>query len=84
MPFKRGLILCENEDGSEGGIWECAPAKFIREVMKAELTTILVGRCIFHHLVQCRLKVAVLSNLIDEMILALQALCTGYANIANK
>ncbi len=44
----RGLLLSENEDGSEGGIWECTPGKFIREVMQAELTTFLAGHCFFH------------------------------------
>jgi len=44
----RGLFLSENEDGSEGGIWECTPGKFIREVMQAELVTFLSGHCIFH------------------------------------
>ena len=28
----RGLFISENEDGSEAGIWECTPGKFIREV----------------------------------------------------
>lgn len=37
-----------NADGSEAGIWECTPGKFIREVMHAELTTFLAGRCVFH------------------------------------
>jgi len=44
----RGLFISEKEDGSEAGIWECTPGKFIREVMHAELTTFLAGRCIFH------------------------------------
>ena len=44
----RGLFISENEDGSEAGIWECTPGKFIREVMQAELVTFLSGRCIFH------------------------------------
>ncbi len=44
----RGLFISENEDGSEAGIWECTPGKFIREVMQAELVTFLCGRCIFH------------------------------------
>ena len=25
-----GIILSENEDGSEAGIWECTPGKFVR------------------------------------------------------
>jgi uncharacterized protein len=44
----RGIILQENEDGSQGGIWECTPGKFIREVVQAEYVTFLSGRCIFH------------------------------------
>jgi uncharacterized cupin superfamily protein len=44
----RGIQLVENADGSEGGIWECTPGKFTREIMQAELTTFLSGRAIFH------------------------------------
>jgi uncharacterized cupin superfamily protein len=44
----RGITITEKEDGSEAGIWECTPGRFIREVMHAELTTFLAGRCIFH------------------------------------
>lgn len=47
VPKLRGLFLSENVDGSEGGIWECTPGKFIREVMQAELVTFLSGHCIF-------------------------------------
>ena len=43
-----GLFISENEDGSEAGIWECTPGKFVREVMQAELVTFLSGHCIFH------------------------------------
>lgn len=43
-----GIQMIENEDGSEGGIWECTPGKFVREIMQAELTTFLSGHCIFH------------------------------------
>jgi len=43
-----GIQLIENDDGSEGGIWECTPGKFTREIMQAELTTFLTGRAIFH------------------------------------
>ncbi len=43
----KGTQLIENEDGSEGGIWECTPGKFTREIMQAELTTFLTGRAIF-------------------------------------
>jgi len=43
-----GLQIIENQDGSEGGIWECTPGKFTREIMQAELTTFLKGHAIFH------------------------------------
>jgi uncharacterized cupin superfamily protein len=29
----KGVQLIENEDESEGGIWECTPGKFEREIM---------------------------------------------------
>jgi len=44
----KGLQIIENEDGSEGGIWECTPGKFTREIMQAELTTFLQGHAFFH------------------------------------
>ena len=44
----RGLTISENEDGSQAGIWECTPGKFIREVKQAEMTTFLSGHCFFH------------------------------------
>lgn len=44
----RGLTISENEDGSQAGIWECTPGKFIREVKQAESVTFLSGHCIFH------------------------------------
>ena len=44
----RGLTISENEDGSQAGIWECTPGKFIREVKQAEAVTFLSGHCIFH------------------------------------
>ena len=44
----RGLFIKENPDGSEAGIWECTPGKFIREVKQAEMVTFLSGHCIFH------------------------------------
>ena len=43
-----GVQIVENDDGSEGGIWECTPGKFTREIMQAELTTFLTGHAIFH------------------------------------
>jgi uncharacterized cupin superfamily protein len=48
-PKTIGEPICQlRADGSEAGIWECTPGKFIREVMHAELTTFLAGRCVFH------------------------------------
>lgn len=44
----RGLTVSENEDGSQSGIWECTPGKFIREVKQAEAVTFLSGHCFFH------------------------------------
>jgi uncharacterized cupin superfamily protein len=44
----RGIQLVENPDGSEGGVWECTPGDFVREIVQAELTTFLSGRAIFH------------------------------------
>ncbi len=44
----KGLQIIEHKNGSEGGIWECTPGKFIREIMQAELTTFLQGHAIFH------------------------------------
>ena len=43
----RGKILSENADGSESGIWECTPGKWIRQVMDAEFCTFISGRAIF-------------------------------------
>ena len=44
----KGFQMIENEDGSEGGIWECTPGKFTREIMQAEFTTFLAGHAVFH------------------------------------
>ncbi|AQA18614.1 hypothetical protein BST95_10570 [Halioglobus japonicus] len=43
-----GLVICENADGSEAGIWECTPGTWTRQIMDAELSTFLRGRAIFH------------------------------------
>jgi uncharacterized cupin superfamily protein len=43
-----GVIISENEDGSEAGIWECTPGTWTRQVMDAEISTFLKGRAIFH------------------------------------
>lgn len=42
-----GKILSENTDGSEAGIWECTPGKWVRQVMHAEFCTFTSGRAIF-------------------------------------
>lgn len=44
-----GIIISENADGSEAGIWECTPGIWTRQVMDAELSTFLKGKAIFHH-----------------------------------
>ena len=44
----RGLTISENDDGSQAGIWECTPGKFVREVTQAESVTFLSGHCFFH------------------------------------
>ena len=43
-----GIIISENSDGSEAGIWECTPGKWTRLVMDAEISTFLEGKAIFH------------------------------------
>ncbi len=43
----RGIVLSNNEDGSETGVWECTPGKWVRQVMDAEFCTFLSGRAIF-------------------------------------
>jgi uncharacterized cupin superfamily protein len=43
----KGIVLSHNEDGSEAGVWECTPGKWIRQVMDAEFCTFLRGRAIF-------------------------------------
>ena len=43
-----GVIISENKDGSEAGIWECTPGIWTRLVMDAEISTFLKGRAIFH------------------------------------
>ena len=32
IPHLNGIQIIENNDGSEGGIWECSPGKFEREI----------------------------------------------------
>ena len=44
----RGRVINEHPDGSEAGIWECTPGRFVREVLQAEMVTFLSGHCIFH------------------------------------
>jgi uncharacterized protein len=44
----RGLIINENPDGSEAGIWECTPGIWTRLVMDAEISTFMSGHALFH------------------------------------
>ncbi|MCP4044843.1 MAG: DUF861 domain-containing protein [Gammaproteobacteria bacterium] len=44
----RGLVINENPDGSEAGIWECTPGTWTRLVMDAEISTFVAGHAIFH------------------------------------
>ena len=44
----KGIIINENEDGSEAGIWECTPGTWTRVVMEAEISTFVSGRALFH------------------------------------
>lgn len=43
----RGLTLSSNEDGSEVGVWECTPGKWVRQIMDAEVSTFVKGKAIF-------------------------------------
>jgi uncharacterized cupin superfamily protein len=43
-----GLIISENKDGSQAGIWECTPGTWTRQVMDAELSVFLKGVALFH------------------------------------
>lgn len=45
----RGVLINENADGSEAGIWECTPGTWTRQVMEAELSTFVQGHALFHH-----------------------------------
>lgn len=44
----RGLSLGQNADGSEAGVWECSPGKFVRQIMQPEVSTFLQGRARFY------------------------------------
>lgn len=44
----RAKQLVDNEDGSNGGVWEATPGTFPRQSMQAELTTFLQGHAIFY------------------------------------
>ena len=44
----RGLIINENADGSEAGIWECTPGTWTRLVMDAEISSFVSGHALFH------------------------------------
>ena len=43
-----GLVLNENADGSEAGIWECTPGIWTRLVMDAEISSFVKGHALFH------------------------------------
>jgi hypothetical protein len=43
----RGRMLWESADGSEAGLWECTPGKWVRQIMNPELATFLSGHAIF-------------------------------------
>ena len=44
----KGLIINENPDGSEAGVWECTPGKWVRKVMDAEISNFVKGHALFH------------------------------------
>lgn len=43
----RGIILAENDDGSEVGIWTCTPGKWRRQVKEAEMAYFIEGSCTY-------------------------------------
>jgi len=43
-----GIIINENPDGSEAGIWECTPGTWTRLVMDAEISSFVKGHALFH------------------------------------
>ncbi|WNC71986.1 cupin domain-containing protein [Thalassotalea psychrophila] len=44
----RGIIINENPDGSEAGIWECTPGIWTRWIMDAEISSFVKGHALFH------------------------------------
>ena len=42
-----GVIISDNKDGSQAGIWECTPGTWTRQVMDAELSVFLKGVALF-------------------------------------
>jgi len=44
----KGIIINENPDGSEAGIWECTPGIWTRLVMDAEISSFVKGHALFH------------------------------------
>ena len=44
----RGIIINEDDDGSEAGIWECTPGIWTRLVMDAEISSFVAGHALFH------------------------------------
>jgi hypothetical protein len=43
----RGLVLAENEDGSEVGVWSCSPGKWRRQIEDAEMCFFTHGACTY-------------------------------------
>jgi|TARA_B110000902_G_scaffold266018_1_gene352186 uncharacterized cupin superfamily protein len=43
-----GVIISDNKDGSQAGIWECTPGTWTRQVMDAELSVFLKGVALFY------------------------------------
>lgn len=42
-----GLILAENADGSEVGIWACTPGRWRRQIKDAEMCYFTAGHCTY-------------------------------------
>jgi len=43
-----GLIINENPDGSEAGMWECTPGIWTKWIMDAEISSFVKGHALFH------------------------------------
>ena len=44
----RGISLNEHPDGSQAGLCECTPGKWVRKIMEAEISSFLKGHALFH------------------------------------